>query len=207
MKKKGKRLRFKVIPVELPISAFTEPTNCVVVWRNDTAVVVDPGGDAEKIVRFLQRRKLGVGSYWFTHAHPDHVGGLTHLLEAYPAPVRYHRADERWMKFGNPILRFRKSDWFIPFGNVRTLACGDVVAKVVTTPGHSRGSVCYWFDEAGVLLSGDTLMRDCVGATGYPGGDSLKLEKSLRKIFNCIPVDAKVLPGHGACTTIGAECS
>ena len=101
----------------------------------------------------------------------------------------------------------RKSDWFIPFGNVRTLACGDVVAKVITTPGHSRGSVCYWFDEAGVLLSGDTLMRDCVGATGYPGGDSLKLEKSLRKIFNCIPVDAKVLPGHGACTTIGAECS
>lgn len=206
MKKKGKRLRFKVIPVELPISAFTEPTNCVVVWRNDTAVVVDPGGGAEEIVQFLQCRKLRVGSYWFTHAHPDHVGGLAQLLETYPAPVRYHRADEGWMKFWNPILRFRKADCFCPFGNVRTLACGDIVAQVILTPGHSRGSVCYWFEEAGVLLSGDTLMQGCVGATGYPGGDSRKRDNSLRKIFNRIPANAKVLPGHGASTTIGAEC-
>lgn len=200
-----KRLHVKIISVNSAISTMTGPTNCVVVWRKGVAVVVDPGGEGAKIARFLRRMKLTVGAYWLTHGHPDHVGGLPQLLEEFPAPVKYHKADSGWIKVSLPLLSLRRSEWFDPYGAIRKIVCGDIVAKVIMTPGHSHGSVCYWLDEAGVLLSGDTLMQGCVGATIYPGGDSAELANSLRKIFNRIPVDVKVLPGHGVCTMIGAE--
>lgn len=198
-------LQIRIFKVNSAISRMTGSTNCIVVWRKDVAVVVDPGGDGSKLVRFLRRKKLTVGAYWLTHGHPDHVGGLSQLLEEFPAPVKYHRADSKWITVSLPILSLRMAQWFEPYGAVRKIACEDIVAKVIMTPGHSHGSVCYWLDEAGVLLSGDTLMQGCVGATIYPGGDSSMLANSLRKIFNRIPVDVEIIPGHGACTTIGAE--
>jgi len=204
MKKRG--IEIKSIPVKSPLSLFTGATNSIVVWKNGSAVVVDPGGEAEKISRFLKRNKLVVGEYWLTHAHPDHVGGLSKLLEEFPATVRYHSADSLWMTVSFPRSLFRK-EWLRPFGAIRRIACGEIAAKVILTPGHSHGSVCYWFDELGVLLSGDTLMRGCEGATCFPGGDSDELKASIRKVFRKVPNDTKILPGHGRATVVADELS
>lgn len=198
-------LQFKVIPVDSSISCFTGSTNCILLWRKGRVVVVDPGGDGGKIVRLLKRKKLTVESYWLTHAHPDHVDGLAELLDAYPAPIRYHHNDGSWMKLSCPLLYHRKRKLFQPFRRRSEIRSGDIVAKVIPTPGHTRGSVCYWLEKESVLITGDTVMNGCVGATIYAGGNTDELTTSIRRLFRCVPEDTVVLPGHGAFTTIGKE--
>lgn len=195
----------KIIRVDSPISSLTGSTNCIVIWRKGVAVVVDPGGKGAKIASFLRRKNLTVGAYWLTHAHPDHVGGLSDLIGRFPAQIRYHKNDGAWLRACLPFLRIRKSSLFKPFGSIRRISCSGAVANVLISPGHSRGSVCYWFRDEGILLSGDTLMHGCVGATIWPGGNSRELEKSLRKVSVRVPAKTRVFPGHGRVTTIGAE--
>lgn len=200
-----KGLQFKVIPVGSSISSFTGPTNCILLWRKGKVVVVDPGGDGGRIVRFLKRKKLTVEAYWLTHAHPDHVDGLAELLDAYPAPIRYHHNDGGWMKLSCPLLYHRKRKLFQPFRRGTEIKSGEIVAKVIPSSGHTRGSVCYWLAKESVLITGDTIMNGCVGATIYPGGNTGALKTSIRKIFRCVPEDTVVLPGHGVSTTISKE--
>ena len=181
-----------------------DSTNCIVIWRKDVAVVVDPGGESEKIARFLKRRKLTVGAYWLTHAHPDHIGGLPGLLKEFPAPVRYHRADSVWLmvfKVRHPI----NSKLLCPFGNVKKVECGDMVAKVMLTPGHTKGGVCYLLEDLGVLLSGDTLFGEGVPSETCFGGNEKDLRTSLRRLFRRVVDEIKVVPGHWETTTIGME--
>ncbi len=198
-------LQFEVFSVDSAISSFTGPTNCILLWRKGKAVVVDPGGDGGRIVRFLKRKKLTVEAYWLTHAHPDHVDGLAELLDAYPAPIRYHHNDGNWMKLSCPLLYHRKRKLFQPFRRGAEIKSGEIVAKVIPAPGHTRGSVCYWLEKESVLITGDTIMNGCVGATIYPGGDTDALTTSIRRIFCCVPEDTVVLAGHGASTTLSKE--
>lgn len=198
-------LQFEVFSVDSAISSFTGPTNCILLWRKGKAVVVDPGGDGGRIVRFLKRKKLTVEAYWLTHAHPDHVDGLAELLDAYPAPIRYHHNDGNWMKLSCPLLYHRKRKLFQPFRGGTEIKSGDIFAKVIPAPGHTHGSVCYWLEKERVLITGDTVMNGCVGATIYPGGNADALKTSVRRILCRVPDDAVVLPGHGASTTIGKE--
>ena len=198
-------VKIKKIAVKSFISGFTGETNCFVIWKKGLAVVVDPGGEAEKILRFLKHNKLEVGAYWLTHGHPDHVGGLSKLLDDFSAPVRYNRADSLWVKSSLPLISITQKKWFRPFGAIRKIACVDIVAKVILTPGHSSGSVCYWFDELDVLLTGDTIVRGGEGVTCFPGGNPEELRASLRKVFRKVPPKTKILPGHGRATTVGRE--
>ena len=202
---KANGIKIKKIGVKSSIPGLT--TNCFVIWKKGLAVVVDPGGEGEKISRFLKRNKLEVGAYWLTHGHPDHVGGLSKLLNDFPAPVRYHRADSPWIKSLSciPFVSFPNKEWLRSFGAIRKIACGDIVAKVILTPGHSSGSVCYWFEELGVLLTGDTIQRGMIGLTCFPGGNEGKLETSIQKIYSKVPQETKILPGHGSATTVGRE--
>ena len=77
--------------------------------------------------------------------------------------------------------------------------------QVIATPGHTKGSCCYYFEEAGVLLSGDTLFQDSVGRTDLPTGSMSALVRSVREKLMVLPDDVTVYPGHGECTSIGHE--
>jgi hydroxyacylglutathione hydrolase len=182
--------------------------NCHVLWDGDMmATVVDPGSDPGRIAGILKRHGLSVSRYLLTHGHCDHVSAAEELARLFPAPVRIHPADGKWAFTGHnnyppyydapakpatlEFLSLTSDDGLLPF-------------TVIPTPGHSPGSVCYYLQEEGILLSGDTLFKGSVGRTDFEGGDSRKLAASIRAIA-ALPDGTRVLTGHGDETTIGAE--
>ncbi|MDY3979579.1 MAG: MBL fold metallo-hydrolase [Tidjanibacter sp.] len=177
-------------------------------------IVVDAGNsrpeEDDALLNYLERKSLKPIMAVCTHAHPDHTAGLARLLERYPMPLALHSDDLALLealpavgrKYGFSIpplaigqdLRARPE---ILFGRCRLTA--------IHTPGHSRGSVCLFDAEDGILFSGDTIFRGSIGRTDLAGGDYDQLIDSI--INNILPLgDAvKVLPGHGDETSIGNE--
>lgn len=149
-------------------------TNCIILHNGSQAVVVDPGGESDKILWFLKKHHLSVSAYWLTHGHPDHVLGLSKILKINPAPVRYHTGDSKWLSLVIPVTKIRYNRQFSPFCRKPTLCDGGISAQVIRTPGHSNGSVCYWLKDIGILLAGDTVFKNETGATVIPGGSEAK---------------------------------
>jgi hydroxyacylglutathione hydrolase len=185
--------------------------NCCIIWGSERkAVILDPGAEPERILDALKERNLEVAAYMMTHGHMDHIGALGDLYAARPAPVGLHPDDRIWA--------FTRVNQYPPFYPVprkpaaieRNLADGqewrdaDLAYRCIATPGHTPGSVCFFFPEVRVLFTGDTLFADSVGRTDLPGGDSRILKESLRKLA-ALPDDTTVVPGHGPQTDLGAE--
>ncbi len=186
--------------------------NCYIVWAHGgkEALVIDPGADAGAICGMLSEHALKPAMYLLTHGHVDHVGGLAEMLETHPAPVAMHAADAAWA-FGpdNQILPFypaprapEKIAHLLKGGDV--LAAGELKCNVIATPGHTPGGVCFYFEEQMVVFTGDTLFEGSVGRTDLPGGDGAVLRRSITRLAE-LPESARVMPGHGAPTSIGQE--
>ncbi len=185
--------------------------NCLVVWSDPAgAMVVDPGKDAELIRETLDRNGLRVAAYLLTHGHMDHVSAVADLCDAEPAPVAMHASDLQWaFSQGNAMPPFygvprrpEKVERMLEHGQQWT--DGGLTYRVLSTPGHSPGSVCFHFADDGVLLSGDTLFAGSVGRTDFPGGDTRELQRSLAQLKD-LPGDTVVHTGHGPSTTIERE--
>jgi glyoxylase-like metal-dependent hydrolase (beta-lactamase superfamily II) len=189
--------------------------NCVI-WADRAAgraVVVDPGGDAERILARVAALGCAVDAVVHTHAHIDHVGATVAVCEATGAPCALHPADQ----FLLDALDEQASWIGLPTPPVpqvaRPLAEGDVVGQgaarleVLHTPGHTPGSLSFVGDDGQGLLvcAGDTLFWRSVGRTDLPGGDTDQLVDSIRRKLYALPDAARVIPGHGPATTIGAE--
>ncbi len=191
-------------------SAFQE--NCWLVWdpASREAVVVDPGEGSEEILAALDTLNLTVSAIWLTHAHIDHVLGLTALREATGAAVSLHPDDRRWYDALPEQGRFFGVSGLEPLEPPEyELAEGDVVAvgpwsfQVRHAPGHAPGHVA--FIGHGLAISGDLLFEDSIGRTDLAGGDSAALMESIERVLLSLPDDTRVLPGHGEETTIGRE--
>ena len=186
-------------------------TNCHIVGSETTleAIVIDPGGDADRILGELRRLNLRVVQIVDTHGHFDHTLANGRLKEATGAPLRIHQADAEMLT--NPLkgLSFwagnikpgPAADGFLKDGDV--LRVGDVSLKVLHTPGHSPGSVSLCTD--GAVFSGDALFQGSIGRTDFPGGDYKTLIRSIRTRLLTLPDDTVVYTGHGPSTTVGQE--
>ena len=185
--------------------------NCFVVHGgSEHAIVIDPGADAARIIAVLEQRRLSVTAYILTHGHVDHVSAVGELYGAFPAPIGLHEADLEWA--------FRNSSQISPLypaakpppGTTRALkddqewSDGGLTYRIISTPGHTPGSVCVLFPEQNLLFSGDTLFAGSVGRTDLPGGSSRSLSTSLAKIA-LLPDYTIVYPGHGPPTNIAHE--
>jgi len=185
-------------------------TNCFILESARHAWVVDPGSDPDAIAGQLEELSLTPSAYLLTHGHMDHVSALAALYERWPAPVAIHPDDECWafspanaMPPFFPVPR-RPAEIanFIKDGQI--LSDHGMTCSVITTPGHTPGSVCFHFQDAGILLAGDTLFAGSVGRTDLPGGDSRTLMRSLMRLA-ALPDETRVLSGHGPETDITTE--
>lgn len=180
------------------------------------AVVVDPGDEAGRIVAAAREAGADVRAVLVTHGHVDHVSALPGVLAAFPrAEVRIAAADAAWcFTAANDMPPYRVPAPPPP-GTVRYAADGDgftvggIRFRVIATPGHSPGGVCFLAsspDGTGpdALFSGDTLFAGSIGRTDFPGSDPDAMDRSLAALC-ALPPETAVFPGHGPATTISRE--
>lgn len=179
------------------------------------AIFVDPGGDTGEVLEYIRSRDLVLKAILLTHGHHDHILGIEGLLndKGSSSPCVYIHPKDR-NKLSDPDENL--SEWMnIPFSthinamdinDNDTLKIGGMNIKVIHTPGHTAGSVCFHISEGEeeVLVSGDTLFASSIGRTDLPGGDHEELIRSVAKL-DLLPDPLHVLPGHGPETTIGRE--
>lgn len=186
-------------------------TNCYLFFCPETreCAVIDPGAEAEQIFPLITHLNLKPVVILNTHGHVDHTGANVEIKDRYRTPIAMHQADLPLLE-ENIQLEFglmlgakpapRPDRLLVDGDEVRV---GQTSLKVIHTPGHSPGSVCFY--TPGILFSGDTLFCGGVGRTDLPGGSWKDLIRSLRtRVLTC-PDDTVVLPGHGPRTTIGEE--
>jgi glyoxylase-like metal-dependent hydrolase (beta-lactamase superfamily II) len=188
--------------------------NCTILADESSgeAVVIDPGDEAERILRALQAAQLTPVALLHTHAHFDHITGSRRVREATGAAIRLHPADrplydalpDQAALFGLAAEAPAEPD--APLADGETIRFGSHALTAIHTPGHTPGSTCFRLaGDRPLLFSGDTLFRRSVGRTDLWGGDTRKILASIReKLFN-LAGDTPVVCGHGPDTTIDEE--
>lgn len=203
------------IPVSILVIGMMD-NNCYIVSsgreEGSPAMVIDPAGDAEAILKALGWLKLEY--IVCTHNHNDHLVALPDLQKATGAQVISHAADSKIIESGQPGY-FGDWDAVGPVHVDRKVKDGDTIKlgslefKVIHTPGHTKGGICLYlpgFDgKPGILFTGDTLFRGATGRVDFEGGSAREMRESLRNKLSVLPDATIVYPGHEGFTTIGTE--
>ena len=179
------------------------------------AVLIDPGDEVDMLLDVVARQSLNVQSILLTHAHVDHVTGVSRAKQTLQAPVYLHRDDQflydaapqQAAYFGLPCDPLPAIDRYYDLSE--TLSFGEYEVAIHHTPGHCPGGVCLAIGSKGAkkddLFVGDTLFAGSIGRTDLPGGDHPTLIRSIMEVLFAFGGAARVYPGHGAQTTIGQE--
>lgn len=187
-------------------------TNVYVVGcaKTGQAAIVDAGGNPDGLLGLADEHDLDIGLILQTHAHIDHVAAIPEIKEATGAPIYLHPDDRKlWdnaprqgQMFGIPVDPLPEPDEALADG--QRLGLGELEAEVMLLPGHSPGSVAFYFAEQSVILSGDVLFAGSIGRVDLPGSDPDAMRASIARI-KTLPDDTRVLSGHGPATSIGRE--
>lgn len=187
-------------------------TNCYFVWDRDTrkSAIIDPGGDKDSIVHAVSSLNLHVDWVLLTHGHWDHCFYAGPLVCEYGARFGMHALDLVQMSQSLDIAEmFHDLSEFISLAPTDLLNDGDVISlgdseiRVVHTPGHSQGGLCFVTDAG--IFCGDTIFAGAVGRTDFPGGSHEQLIDSIRTHLLTLDDATPLYPGHGPATTVGAE--
>ncbi|MBD3336915.1 MAG: MBL fold metallo-hydrolase [Candidatus Eisenbacteria bacterium] len=208
----------------LPVGALQ--CNCVVLGdpESRSALIIDPGDEAGKILDLLERRGWRAQMIFQTHAHLDHVGATGEVQRAVECDVALHPGDRflhenletqaQWLGVPPPPA----VPWTVELEAGQSISVGPHTGKVLHTPGHSPGSVCLYFPDAvpteeseesrdrrPLLVAGDLLFMGSIGRTDLWGGSMDELTRSLHEQILPLPDETFVLPGHGPATTMANE--
>ncbi len=179
-------------------------------------VIIDPGLDTaseqQRVVDFIESNNLKPVKLLCTHGHFDHVMGNAFVTRTWHVPTYIHpldkgqleRAQQYCQMFGYNIEQ-PPTDNIVEVEDGQRLNFGNTELRVIHTPGHTRGGVCYYCSEDEILFSGDTLFAGSIGRTDLPGGDYDQIMESLLHKIATLPPDTRVFPGHGPETTIASE--
>ncbi len=187
--------------------------NCVILGDRSAGegVIVDPGGDAERILATVKGLGLAIRYVINTHGHFDHVGGNRQVLAATGAQLMVHKEDAGFLAraasvatmYGLATENSPPPDRFLVDG--MEIGFGGHTIKVFHTPGHTPGGCCLYLEMEGKVITGDTLFAEGVGRTDFPGSSHEALMEGIRTKLMVLPDSTVAYPGHGPSTTIGHE--
>jgi hydroxyacylglutathione hydrolase len=198
----------------IPVTEFGQ--NCRILWCSETkeCVIVDPGGEAEKILGRVEKLGVSPKQIWLTHSHLDHCAAVAPLMKKLSVALVGHPAEKM---LRNNVGSFAQmygmdpSEWpncpepSIEVVGGEEVCVGNCKAQVLFTPGHSPGHVSFYFPQDSILASGDVLFKGSIGRTDLPGGDMKTLVHSIHSKIFTLPGNTRVLCGHGEDTTIAEE--
>ncbi len=187
--------------------------NCFLFRRDDaeTALIVDPGEEAPRILKLVEELGVKVEAILLTHCHFDHIGAVSPVAAATGAPVYCPQIEVPVLA---DIMAFVPWPGFGPYESYdadetvsggETLQLAGLELEVIFTPGHSPGHVTYSVRDEAAIFSGDVLFQGSVGRTDLPGGDWGTLLESIRTLVDGHPPETTVYPGHMGITTLEAE--
>jgi len=186
-------------------------TNTYLVWDeiSKEAVLIDVAAPAPGIINEIRELGLSLKYLLLTHGHGDHIGGVGMIKNEFSIPVGIHEYDAEMLfdpvknlsTYWDQNVTVTAAD--ILFKDGDSLKLGNSEIKIIHTPGHTRGGICFYIDN--LLFSGDTLFCESMGRTDLPGGDYQTLINSIRSKLFILPDDTKVLSGHGEESTIENE--
>ena len=197
----------------IPVTPFQQ--NCSLLWDTDTmdGVLVDPGGEADKIMDAAKELGVTIKEIWLTHGHLDHAGGAEDIRAALKIPViGPHKDDQFWMddiekhwaNYGHAGMgKNIVPDRYLEDGE--TLTLGDVEFGVAHTPGHTPGHVVIYNQDIKIAFVGDVLFRGSIGRTDFPKGNHQQLLDSITSKLWPLGGDMRFVPGHGPMSTFGVE--
>lgn len=174
-------------------------------------IIFDPGDDFDVIVNFMESNNLKPVKILNTHGHFDHLGAVQKLRKKYKIYFYIHKGDEQLTKlasqtasmYGLPAVEVPEIDSFFVENDIFDF--GDISIKVIATPGHSAGGVCFLIEKMNLLIAGDTLFRGSVGRTDFPYADHNSLISNIKNKLFILDDSIEVITGHGEPTTIGYE--
>ena len=200
----------KRIKIDIPAVGGT---NCYIVQDEETkeTMVIDPGGDVDKIVEMLNTIHAKVKYILLTHCHGDHIAGVNELKQRVGGKILIHRLDEEGLRDPNVNLAeyvglgrvIVQADARLDDGDLIHL--GNLEFKILHTPGHTKGGISIYSEEEKLLFSGDTLFRGTWGRTDLPTSSFEDIIKSITEKLMVLPEDTIVYPGHGKSTMIKEE--
>lgn len=185
-------------------------TNCYILQSDSDAIIIDPGDEPERIVRFARDIKVKPGRIIATHTHFDHVLGVDGVRAQLKIPFLIHQGDLTMLEsmqnrvrqmMGFDVPPPPKVDGYVKDGDF--VKVGRETLHIVHTPGHSPGSISLYGE--GYVFTGDALFNQSIGRTDLPGGDLETLVHSIKERLFKLDDDTTVYPGHGPETTIGDE--
>lgn len=188
-------------------------TNCYILCREEEGVciIADPGDEAERIEQEIDRLKLKPECILLTHGHFDHISAVNELQEYYKQLPVWASAKEEDL-LADPEKNL--SEMFVwecsvnvdfHSDSAQDICIAGFEFRAIPTPGHTRGSMCYYCEEGKFMLTGDTIFAESVGRTDFPTGSSRELRESVKKVLDTVPKETVILPGHGPKTTVEHE--
>lgn len=201
-------LQYKIIPV----TPFEQ--NCTLFWCDETmeGAVIDPGGDADKILAAITEAKFTVRKVLLTHAHLDHAGATDAISKHFSVRVEGpQKEDQFWIDL-IPIQKeqmgFTEGESFTPdrwLEQGDTVEFGNIELEVYYCPGHTPGHIVFFHRDSKLAQVGDVIFKGSIGRSDFPRGDKDRLIQSIRENLFPLGNEVRFIPGHGPMSTFGAE--